>query len=132
MFFFYFLLIISLHALFKGPHRRSTQIFVVFISTGAYLGGVLALLQGFETTLPTQTVPLCTTLRNPFLVTHPKTFLKAPSAPLYTNFEMRADAKKCNFWSKISKKCLKTPFLTCFFFENFARMANYLAKLGTF
>ena len=47
--------------------------------------------------------PLCTILRYPFLVTDPKKFLKAP---LYSNFEGEARAKKRIFWSKLSKKCL--------------------------
>ena len=59
--------------------------------------------------------PLCTILRYPFLVTDPKNFLKAPLAPLFTNFEWGARAKKTGFWSKFSKNCLKTPFLACFF-----------------
>ena len=43
--------------------------------------------QGFDPLL-THRVPLCTILRHPFLVTDPKNFLKAPSAPVYTNFEV--------------------------------------------
>ena len=38
--------------------------------------------------------PLCTILRYPFLVRDRKIFLKAPSAPIYTNFEGGARAEK--------------------------------------
>ena len=38
--------------------------------------------------------PFCTILRYPYLVTDPKIFLKAPSAPIYINFEGRARADK--------------------------------------
>ena len=71
--------------------------------------------QGFEP-LPTQRVPLCTISRYPFLARDPKIFLKAPLAPVYTNFEGGALAEKTQFfWLKLSKKCLKTPLLACFF-----------------
>ena len=43
-----------------------------------------------------------------------KTFLRAPLAPIFTNFEGRARAEKPNFWSKFSKKCIKTLFMACF------------------
>ena len=42
--------------------------------------------QGFDP-LPTQRVPLWYSLRNPFLADRPSNFLKATSAPMYTNFE---------------------------------------------
>ena len=43
-------------------------------------------------------------------------FLKAPLAPIYTNLEGGALARKnATFWSKFSKKCLKMPFLDSFF-----------------
>ena len=58
--------------------------------------------------------PLCTILRYLFLVTDPKTFLKAPSAPIYTNFEGGSRAKKRNFLVKIFQKSLKTPFWPVF------------------
>ena len=41
----------------------------------------------------TQRVPLCTILRNPYLVEDPKNFLKTPSAPIYSNFEGGARQK---------------------------------------
>ena len=48
-------------------------------------------------------------LRHPFLVTDTKIFLKAPLAPMYTNFEKeRAPKKNAIFLSKFSKKCPKT------------------------
>ena len=71
--------------------------------------------QGFDP-LPTQRVPpLCTILRYPNWVTDPKNVLKEPLAPIYTNFKGGARAKKTQFfWTKFSKKWLKTPFLACF------------------
>ena len=84
--------------------------------SGADLGGGEAPPpQGFDP-LPTQRVPLRTILRYPFLMMDPKMFLKAPWAPMYTNFEGGARAEKTQFFGqKFSKKCLKTPFLACFF-----------------
>ena len=61
--------------------------------------------------------PLCYFLRNPFLSTDPKFFLKAPLAPMYTNFEGEHAPKKRNFLSNFFKKCLKTAFWP-FFFRN--------------
>ena len=85
---------------------------------------------GFDP-LPTQRVPLWYFLRNPFWPTDPKTFLNAPSPPIYTNFEWGPRAEKnAIFRSKVFKKCLKTPFLACFFL-NFACCAKNLAKIGT-
>ena len=43
--------------------------------------------------------PLCTILRYSFWLTDPKNFLKAPSAPNYTNFEGGVRAKKAQFFS---------------------------------
>ena len=81
--------------------------------------------QGFDP-LPTQRVPLCTVLRYPFLVADPKTFLKAP-----TSFEGGVRAEKTQFfWSKFFKQCLKTPFLACIFFQNFA--CGTFFKTGSF
>ena len=59
--------------------------------------------------------PLWYSLRNPFLADRPSNFLKAPLAPMYTNFEEGARAEKnAIFWSKLSKKCLKRLFWTFF------------------
>ena len=46
---------------------------------------------------------------------------------------LRGSARRINaiFWSKISKKCLKTIFLTCFF-QNIACGAENGAKTGSF
>ena len=55
--------------------------------------------------LPTQRLPLCGILRYSFLVTHPKTFLKAPSVPRYTNFEWgAARGKKAIFGQNFQKR----------------------------
>ena len=53
---------------------------------------------------------------NHFWPIDPKIFLKAPWAPIYTNFEEeRAPKKNAIFLSKFFKKCPKTAFLTVFF-----------------
>ena len=71
--------------------------------------------------------PLCTILRNSYLVTDPKIFLKAPWAPICTNFEREARAKKSQFfWSKFSKKGLKTSTFGLFFFQNFDQNRVFL------
>ena len=49
--------------------------------------------EGFDT-VPTQRVPLCTILRNPFLVTGPKNVLKVPLSRIYTYFEGGARGEK--------------------------------------
>ena len=55
-------------------------------------------------------------------------FLKAPLAPIHTNFEKWARAEKTRFFGQnFPKKSLKTPFLACFFF-NFGCSAENLAK----
>ena len=51
-------------------------------------------LRGRRGALPTQRVPLCTILNIHFWLTDLKTFLKAPLAPTYTNFEEGARAPK--------------------------------------
>ena len=66
-----------------------------------------------------------------FWPTDPKIFLKAPLAPIYTNFEgERAPKKNAIFLSKFFKKCPKTAFLTVFFFQKFACGATKFAKIG--
>ena len=50
-----------------------------------------------------------------FWRTDPRIFLKAPLAPVYTNFEgERAPKKNAIFLSTFFKKCPKTAFLTVF------------------
>ena len=62
--------------------------------------------------LPNKRVHLCTNLRYPFLVTEPKSFLMASPAPIYTNFERGARAKKKNtfghFWTCFYQKFSKS------------------------
>ena len=59
--------------------------------------------------------PFDTFSRIHFWPTEPKIFLKAPLAPIYTNFEgERAPKKNAIFLSKFFKKCPKTAFLTVF------------------
>ena len=53
-----------------------------------------------------------------FWPTDPKIFLKAPLAPIYTNFEgERAPEKKTRFFVKIFQKVPKKGFFDCFFFK---------------
>ena len=49
-----------------------------------------------------------------FWPTDPKIFLKAPLAPIYTNFEGERAPKKRDFFSKFFKNCPKTAFVTVF------------------
>ena len=51
----------------------------------------------------------------PFWPTDPKIFLKAPSAPIYTNFEGERAPKKRYFFVKIFQKVPKNGFFDCFF-----------------
>ena len=75
--------------------------------------------------LPTQRIPLCTSLRYLYLVTNPKFFNKALLALIYSNFEgERTPKKNAIFWSKLSGKSA--------FFQNFACGAEKLTKTGSF
>ena len=90
----------------------------MFRSRGGFRGGGgggRSSPQGFDP-LPTQRVPLWYFLRNSFWPTDPIIFLKAPLAPIYTNYEGERAPKKnaCFFLSKFFKKCPKTAFLTVF------------------
>ena len=61
-----------------------------------------------------------------FWLSDPKTFLKAPLAPEYTNFDGVARAEKARFfWPNFFKKCPKMPLLACFF-----KISN-LPKIGS-
>ena len=58
-------------------------------------------------------------------------FLRAHLAPKYNSFEegeARAEKTQFLFWSKFSKKCLKTHFLA--FFQKFFCGADNLLKMG--
>ena len=92
-------------------------------------GAVDVFLQGFDP-LPTQRVPFSTFLRYSFLVTDPKIFLKAPWAPIHTNFE----GERALFLLFFSKYVLvlrgeRTPFSACFF-QNLCG-AEIMAKTGS-
>ena len=50
-----------------------------------------------------------------FWPTDPKIFLKAPLAPIYTNFEGERAPKKRDFFVKIFQKLPKNGFFDCFF-----------------
>ena len=50
-----------------------------------------------------------------FWPSDPKIFLKAPWAPIYTNFEGEERAEKTQFFGQNFPKCLKTLFLDSFF-----------------
>ena len=60
----------------------------------------------------------------------PKNFPKAPLAPVYFNLEGSERQKTAIFWSTLSKKVPKNAFFGLFF-QNFARGAENLAKIGT-
>ena len=63
-----------------------------------------------------------------FWLTDHKIFLKAPLAPKYTNFKGEARRKNAIFWSKFSKKCLKTHFWYVFFFKFFSAAQKFRSK----
>ena len=68
--------------------------------------------QGFDP-LPTQRVPFDTFSEIHFWPTDPKIFLKAPLAPICTNFEEERGArvkKKRDFFVKIFQKVTKNGF----------------------
>ena len=65
--------------------------------------------EGFDS-LPTQTVPLCTILRYPFLVTDPKTFLKAPRRQYILILRGERAPKKRDFLFEIIEKVPKNVF----------------------
>ena len=66
-----------------------------------------------------------------FWPTNLKIFLKAPLAPIYTNFEGGARAKKKrNFSVKVFQKVPKNAFFGLLF-QNFACGAENFAKIGT-
>ena len=71
--------------------------------------------------------PLCTILS---FFTDPKTFLKAPSAPEYTNMRAKIQPKKRNFLVTIFKKVPMNAFF-CFFFQKFACGAENMVKMGS-
>ena len=97
-------------------------------SRGGFGGGGRLPLRDSTPCLPMGS-PLCTILRYPYLVTDPKSFLKAPRRQYILILRGERAPKKRNFFfqSKFSKKCLKTPFwpvfqmFACgaeFFFQN--------------
>ena len=72
----------------------------------------------------------CTILRYPFLVTDPKIFLKAPSVPIYTNFEGGLHAEKTQFFGKIFQKVPKNAYFGLFFFKILPVAQKYRPKQG--
>ena len=66
-----------------------------------------------------------------FWPTDPRIFLKAPLAPIYTNFMRERAPKKTRFFlSKFFKKCPKTAFLTVFFSKNCLRRRKFSKNRG--
>ena len=61
-----------------------------------------------------------------FWPTDPKIFLKAPSAPIYTNFERERAPKKTQFFRKIFSSAQKRLFW--FFFKNLPAAHKILPK----
>ena len=69
---------------------------------------------------------------NPFLSERPKIFSKyAFGANIYSIWGGARAKKNAIVLSTFSKKCPKTAFLTCFFFQKFACGAENMAKTGT-
>ena len=64
--------------------------------------------------------PLCNILRYPYLATNTKNFLKAPLAPIYTNFEGRVRAKKRNFLVNSFQKPMPRNAFFGLFFKKFS------------
>ena len=56
---------------------------------------------------------------------------KACWSPMHNKFEGERAPKNANFRSKFSKKCLKTPFLACFFFKNLPAAQKIWLKWGS-
>ena len=85
---------------------------------------------GFRPPADPKGLPFDTFSEIHFWPTDPKIFLKAPLAPIYTNFEgERAPKKKRIFLSNFFKNCPKTAFFTLFF-QKLACGAENLAKVG--
>ena len=64
-------------------------------------------------------------------MTDPKCFLKAPQAPVLTNFEGGARAEETQFFVQNFPKNAQNAFCV-FFFQIFACAADNLAKTGSF
>ena len=64
-----------------------------------------------------------------FWPTDPKIFLKAPLAPIYTNFEGERAPKKTRFFVKIFQKVPKNGFFD-YFFKNLPAAHKILPKYG--
>ena len=77
------------------------------------MGRTFLLYQGFDS-LPTQRVPPLYYFE--ILIFWWRTLkIFLIYTPIHDKFEVEARAEKALFWSKLSKKCLKLPFLACFF-----------------
>ena len=85
---------------------------------GADLGGgrgADALSSGIRPPADPKGPPFDTFSEIHFWPSGPKIFLKAPLAPIYTNFEGERAPKKRNFFDKIFQKVPKNGFFDCFF-----------------
>ena len=92
------------------------MVFIALIRRGGYRGGADAPPpSGIRPSADPKGPPFDTFSEIHFWPTDPKIFLKAPSAPIYTNFEGERAPKKRDFLSKFFKKCPKTAFFYCFF-----------------
>ena len=76
---------------------------------------------------PKGSPPFDTFSEIPFWPTDPKIVLKAPSAPIYTNFEGERAPKKRYFFVKIFQKVPKNGFFDCFF-KNFRKLSQNRGK----
>ena len=88
----------------------------MFLTRGGFRGGGAdALSSGIRPPADPKGPPFDTFSEIHFWPTDPKIFLKAPLAPIYTNFEGERAPKKCNFFVKIFQKLPKNGCFDCFF-----------------
>ena len=93
--------------------EESSRYYCIDFRSGADLGGGRGLAdassQGFDP-MPTQRVPPLLLFKKSIFGDGPLNFLKAPLAPIYTNFEGERAPKKCDFFVKIFQKVYKNGF----------------------
>ena len=95
------------------------------LSRGGFRGGGAAGGGGIRPPADPKGPPFDTFSEIHFWQTDPKIFLKAPSAPIYSNFEGERAPKKRDFFCQ---NFSKTAFFNCFFFKNLPAAQKNLAK----
>ena len=93
----------------KTKIEQSSSPFSMIGTRGGFRGGrgADALPSGIRPPADPKGTPFDTFSEIHFWRTDPKIFLKAPSAPIYTNFEGERAPKKRNFFAKIFQKVPK-------------------------